>query len=54
VTTSPEIGVVIPALGKRSNWLGDAIASIRNAEIHAILVAPKGVSFTHSLVEHVI
>lgn len=54
MTDSPEIGVVIPTLGKRPDWLGDAIASLRDAEVHAIPVAPKGVSFTHSLVEHVI
>lgn len=54
MTDSPEIGVVIPTLGKRPDWLGDAIASLRDAEVHTILVAPEGAFIDPNLVQHII
>ena len=54
MTISTELGVVIPTLGRRSDWFRDAVLSIKNSDVYIIAVAPRGVSLDKDLVQQMV
>ena len=54
MTVTHQIGVVVPTLGQRTDWLRGAVESVCKEDSYVIAVAPRGSCVDHDLVDQTI